>query len=29
MRALGAEPADGRWEWAGTIEIDTAGPAGS
>ncbi|HEY4398008.1 MAG TPA: hypothetical protein VGO28_10080 [Acidimicrobiia bacterium] len=29
MRALGAEPADGRWEWAGTIEIDTTGPAGS
>lgn len=29
MRALGAEPADGRWEWAGTVEIDTTGPAGS
>lgn len=29
MRALGAEPADGRWECSGTIEIDTTGPAGS
>lgn len=29
MRALGAEPADGRWEWAVTVEIDTTGPAGS
>ena len=29
MRALGAEPADGRWEWAATVEIDTTGPAGS
>jgi len=29
MRALGAEPADGRWEWTGTVEIDTTGPAGS
>jgi len=23
------EPADGRWEWAVTVEIDTTGPAGS
>jgi hypothetical protein len=29
MRALGAEPANGRWEWAATVEIDTTGPAGS
>ena len=29
MRALGAEPADGRWEWDATIEVDTTGPAGS
>jgi len=29
MRALGAEPADGRWTWDATIEVDTTGPAGS
>ena len=29
MRALGAEPADGRWEWDATIEVDTTGPAGA
>ena len=29
MRALGAEPADRRWEWGATVEIDTTGPAGS
>jgi hypothetical protein len=29
MRALGADPADGRWEWTATVEIDTTGPAGS
>jgi len=29
MRALGAEPADGRWEWGATVEVDTTGPAGS
>jgi len=29
MRALGAEPADGRGEWDATIEVDTTGPAGS
>jgi hypothetical protein len=28
MRALGAEPSDGRWEWDATIEVDTTGPAG-
>jgi len=29
MRALGAEPAEGRWEWDRTVEVDTTGPAGS
>ena len=29
MRALGAEPTAGRWEWDATIEVDTTGPAGS
>jgi hypothetical protein len=29
MRAVGAQPADGRWEWGRTVELDTSGPAGS
>lgn len=29
LHALGARPADGRWEYSQTVEVDTTGPAGS
>ena len=28
MRALGADPAGGRWEWRATVELDTSMPGG-